>query len=432
MDAVAEQRIAELPTKALDAEIGELAAHIAAATARWLLLIAEFERRRRHWEVGFSDCASWLSWRCSLSPRAAREHLRVARALSAMPKVTAGFLRGQLTYSKVRVLSRIARPHNEEALLTYARHATAAQLERISRAYRGALSVEDERKAHHERRLSYEWEEDGSLRLSGRLSPEDGALFVRALDAAREDASPAAIEGDGSAEPPVLEPTKASNADTLVAMAEASLASGAQRTGGDRYQLVVHLEDGKAQLDAGPALGPETARRLLCDASIVPIREHDGEPLSVGRKTRTIPGPIRRALRARDRSCRFPGCENHRFTDAHHIRHWRDGGETKLRSLVTLCRRHHRLLHEHGYMIERLAGGGFRFRRPDGTPIPNCPAAPRRRPGRLVALNDRSRLDIDPDSCFPRDAGRPMDLDLTVWNLCQLDERPRDGPDRRR
>jgi hypothetical protein len=280
---VDEQRIAELPTKALDAEIGELASHIAAATARWLLLIAEFERRRGHWEVGFSDCAGWLSWRCSLSPRAAREHLRVARALSGMPKVAAAFLRGELTYSKVRVLSRIARPHNEEALLTYARHATAAQLERISRAYRRALSVEDERKAYYERRLSYEWEEDGSLRLSGRLSPEEGALFVRALEAAREDASCTASDENGSAEPPPLEPTRASNADALVAMAEASLASaGTTRSGGDRYQLLVHLEDGRAQLEGAPALAAETARRLACDAAIVPITERDGEPLSVG------------------------------------------------------------------------------------------------------------------------------------------------------
>src|SRR5947207_12642328 len=134
-----EGRISRLSTERLDAEIGELAAHINAATARFLLLVAEFDRRDACGEWGFPDCAGWLSWRCSLSPRAAREHLRVARALSGMPKVAAAFLRGELTFSKVRVLSRIARPHNEEALLTCAPHATAAPLERISRAYRRAL-----------------------------------------------------------------------------------------------------------------------------------------------------------------------------------------------------------------------------------------------------------------------------------------------------
>ncbi len=428
MDALAEERIAELPTKALDAEIGELASHIAAATARWLLLIAEFERRNGHWGSGFSDCASWLSWRCSLSPRAAREHRRVARALSGMPKVTAAFLRGELTYSKVRVRSRIARRHNEEALLTHAQHATAAQLERISRAYRGTLSVEEERRAHYERRLIYRWQDDGRLYVSGYLSPEEGALFVRALEAARDAAFCAASDAEGPREPPALEPRRASNADALVAMAEASLASEGIRSGGDRYQLLVHVEDGHAQLDDGPALADETARRLSCDASVVAVREGDGEPLSVGRKTRTIPGPIRRALRARDRSCRVPGCQNHRFTDAHHIRHWQDGGETKVQNLVTLCRRHHRLLHEHGYTIERLAGGRFLFHRPDGTQIADCPAAPRSHPRRVVTLNGRRRLEIGPDTCFPRSAGERMDLDLTIWNLCQLDERARDGP----
>jgi len=213
--------------------------------------------------------------------------------------VTAAFLRGELTYSKVRLLSRIATADNEEALLTHAQHATAAPLERISRAYRGALSVEDERRAHYERRLTYQWQDDGRLYITGYLSPEEGALFLCALEAARDAASGAASEDHGSAEPPALEPRRASNADALVAMAEASLASSGTRSGGDRYQLVVHVEDGQAQLDDGPALAAETARRISCDASVVALRERDGEPLSVGRRTRTIPGPIRRALRTR-------------------------------------------------------------------------------------------------------------------------------------
>src|SRR3989442_6269505 len=108
-----QRRISALPTDRLEAEIGELAAHINAATARFLLLVAEFERREAHQDSGFQHCSSWLSWRCSLAPRAAREHVRVARALVGLPLVRAAFARGELSYSKVRALTRITTPANE-------------------------------------------------------------------------------------------------------------------------------------------------------------------------------------------------------------------------------------------------------------------------------------------------------------------------------
>src|SRR5207249_4671707 len=132
-------------------------------------------------------------------------------------------------------------------------------------------------------------------------------------------------------EPPAHDSRHASNADALVTMAEACLASAAASTGssgGDRHQLVVHVDPSHTELEGGPALAAETACRLACDASVVAIASSGEETLSVGRKKRTIPPSIRRALRSRDRGCRFPGCGADRFTDAHHIRHWADGGET--------------------------------------------------------------------------------------------------------
>jgi hypothetical protein len=183
----------------------------------------------------------------------------------------------------------------------------------------------------------------------------------------------------------VSEGAAPTNAEALVLMAETLLASGpAERSAADSYQVVVHVDadslgaaDGAGQLDDGSPLHPETARRLACDASVVRILERDGRPLSVGRRTRTVPPALRRALQSRDRCCRFPGCTQRRFLHAHHIDHWAHGGPTELDNLVHLCRFHHRLVHEGGYTLER---SGRRASLPPArrAPPPPSPRAPRR------------------------------------------------------
>ena len=165
--------------------------------------------------------------------------------------------------------------------------------------------------------------------------------------------------------------------EALAVIAESFLASGPQElSGGDRQQIVVHVDAetlkhshaGRCELEHGPSIAAETARRLSCDASLVAIIENEqGEPLNVGRKTRTIPPAIRRALNARDKGCRFPGCSFKRYVDGHHVKHWAHGGETKLTNLVTLCRFHHRLVHEGQVAIQTLDDGAFRFVRADGS-----------------------------------------------------------------
>ena len=174
----------------------------------------------------------------------------------------------------------------------------------------------------------------------------------------------------------------------LLALADNALAQDG-RTGGDRYQVVVHVDEaalggetgeGGCMLADGPALAPETARRLACDAALVTLYERAGEPLSVGRKTRTIPPALRRALLARDHGCRFPGCDNSVYVDAHHIQHWALGGETALANLLLLCRRHHRLVHEGGYTVDH----DLRFRDPWGNEIPPVPPLPPSGPDALL------------------------------------------------
>ena len=414
---IEEERVelAERPLAQLQDEIAALASHIYAGTCRWLELVGELDRRGGWAEFGCGSCAEWLAWRCALTPRAAREHVRVARKLPELPLIHGAFARGELSYAKVRALTRVAEAESEEELLELARHLTAAQLERAVRAYR-RVTAQEANDLQSLAYAGYTWEEDGSLVLRARLAPEDGALFLRALEASRDRLR----EREDSAEGGSAEPRRPTAAEALVALAETALAGGAQdRSGAQRYQVVVHVEpqEGVAALEDGIALAPETAERLACDASLVELVERDGVPLSVGRKTRTIPPAMRRALQARDRRCRFPGCENRRFLHAHHIEHWARGGETKLDNLVLLCTRHHQFVHEAGYSIGDAGGGELEFRDRWGFPVPNVPRPP---PGERGSLLEHNRfLDIDPDTCAGGDGDR-MDLGLAVDALLAL------------
>jgi 5-methylcytosine-specific restriction endonuclease McrA len=249
----------------------------------------------------------------------------------------------------------------------------------------------DEATRQHTNRALYVYPaEDGTVTVRGRLSPEVGALLLKALTAAREAlyqrerASAAAAQPvDVSAEMPTMAQQQA---DALQLLAETALHHGIDPgTPAEHYQVVVHvdatvLEDpdqpGQSVVEDGTRVSAETSQRLGCDASRVVMKhDEDGRIFEVGAKTRTIPPALRRALLHRDRSCRFPGCHG-RFCQAHHIRHWAQGGPTTLSNLVLLCRRHHRAVHEEGYQVDRLPDGELRFRRPDGRVIPNVPRPP--------------------------------------------------------
>src|SRR5262249_51035314 len=180
------------------------------------------------------------------------------------------------------------------------------------------------------------------------------------------------------------------------------------RSGGERCQVVVHVdartlaadEEGRCELAEGRPLAAETARRLACDASLVEVTEHDGRLLALGRKRRTGSPPLRRALTARDRGCRFPGCDRTRFVDAHHVRHWSRGGETNLENLILLCRRHHRLVHEHGYKLSLDEDGSARFLNQYGIGVPHAPPRPPpSSPDGLHRHQDGQALTIDGEPC---------------------------------
>jgi hypothetical protein len=169
-------------------EIAELSAHLEAATARLLDLIREFDARGG-WNNGFRSCAAWLSWRVGYAPGAAREHDRVARALGSLPLLSQALARGELSYAKVRELTRVAMPETEERLLAVGRTGTAEHVERIVRGWRRMdrkAEAQEATRHHAARALHVYQDEDGTVRIRGRLTPEVGALLLKALEAARE------------------------------------------------------------------------------------------------------------------------------------------------------------------------------------------------------------------------------------------------------
>src|SRR5216684_6232684 len=361
----------------LEAQITELAGQLNAANYRWLMLIGEFDRRNGWADGRLHSCAHWLNFKVGLNLGAAREKVRVAHALAGLPKIAASMARGELNYSKVRAVSRVACPATEESLLMIALHGTAHHVERLVRGYRRAQEAEElsrEAQQHAKRSVTYGYDEDGSLILRARLPAVAGAMLIQALDAALESLPEEEISADVVAERSI--PFESLRADALAAVAESFLAeSHSSSSSADRYQVVVHVDAetlhqraaGRCEIEQGPSLPAETVRRLACDASLLRVLENEiGEPLDVGRKTRSIPPAIRRALNTRDGGCRFPGCTHQRYVDAHHIEHWADGGETKLSNLVTLCRLHHRIVHGGEIRIETPPGGGWRFLHPDG------------------------------------------------------------------
>jgi uncharacterized protein DUF222/HNH endonuclease len=444
MDMAAHDVIATPETIAevdrLGEEIAELSAHLEAATAQLLDLIREFDARGG-WNHGFRSCAHWLSWRVGVDLGAARERVRVARALGSLPQLADALARGELSYAKVRALTRIATPEDEERLLAIGRAGTACHVERIVRGWRRVDALAEARESahlHKSRAVHVYQDEDGMVVIRGRLTPEAGAVLMQALAAARETLYQRSRGADPVNDVPAVTPSMGQQqADALALLAETALHHeldpGAP---GERYQVVVHVDaaaladpeaPGQSVLEGGTHVPAETSRRLACDARRVVMR-HDagGRIVEVGARTRTIPPAIRRALHHRDNGCRFPGC-GVSFGQGHHIRHWAQGGPTTLSNLAMLCRRHHRAVHEEGYQVERQSDGELKFRRPDGRVLPDVPP-PRTVPDNPVhALRRRNAgagLDLGAHTLRPGWLGEPLDVGYAISVLHPLAIQP--------
>jgi hypothetical protein len=538
--------------EALGDRIAELAAHLDAATHRLLTDLRDYDRTGNWHEQGAQSCAHWLSWKVGWSLGTARDHLRVANRLGDLPLIDDALRLGQVSYSKVRAMVRVATTTNEAMLLEDARHATGQHLELICRKYaivvRAAKEVDEDYDREH-RTLTRRDLEDGMVRLSATLRPEEAAVVWAALDqiarerAMREqlaaqmgiewqDSTSSAITGDprprgsfnrvdalvamgqsvlrgdaprrspvelvvtvaaetlmsastpivgsprggvacaGSAElhPPTTqiadgtaspERTTAVNHVGLRGSAEPHrmAAGGADGTPStertttapratpgvsaetpltpavvaDVMTLPLTYSDttrGSAEPLApfavfadGTCVSAETVRRLACDCGVVHmVEDADGKALSVGRKRRTIPASMKRAMQKRDGCCRFPGCTNRLYVEGHHIQHWADGGETALDNLLALCGFHHRFVHEYGCRVELDEAQQPRFFDRGGRVVVEVlDPPPREGLGVPQILARNASLDIDADTNACLWDGERMQLGDVIDALVRAD-----------
>jgi len=359
--------------------------------------------------------------------------------------ISEAFGSGRISYSKARALTRVANEHNEQSLLDIALAGTATHVERIVRHYRQMQATDSPEAIFDRRSLSCYWDDDGSLVFRGRLTAEQGAVLMKALEHARERPD----------EHNSFDCFETSGADALVSISEGYLAGGngdskdqGSRTA-DRFQVKVTapvaslaqmatkvgIEAGRESsaiqasqspstmpvLDVGPALSIHTVRRLCCDGTIIPILEDDaGNPLRIGRKTRMVSPALRRAVDRRDGGCRFPGCTQTHHVDAHHIVHWVDGGPTDLDNLASLCRKHHTWIHEGSFTVRVSAEGEIEFRNRHDVLI--RANAQRRFSGNvdtIIEQNEALGLKITGKTSEPSWDGKPADYDHIMFVLGQ-------------
>jgi hypothetical protein len=364
-------------------QIGELSLRIDIAKHSLLTHLRTFDAHEGWGGMGFISTAAWLSWWIHIGPGAAREHVRVARALGELRLIDAAFANGKLSYAKVRAITRVATPETEQNFIDVAMHATAAQIEKLTAAYRRTRIDPSQPAADLRRFVRRAETASGMIRIEMQLPPEQANVvweaMSSALDSGRREGKDISAETaahpreDVSAEtrhhtdPIVLQ---AERADAMVNVAQAYLKHD-PRTLGSGYELVIMTT--VDQLDQGPAgvggflrdgtpVPLHIARMLACDCTRVDVEAtEDGEILDVGRARRTIPSAIGRALWLRDGGCRVPGCGRKHHLHGHHIEAWADGGKTSASNLVLLCPTHHTLVHE-GQLHVQVHDGRIEFR----------------------------------------------------------------------
>lgn len=364
-------------TAELAGELIQLSSRLAAMEARWLSLLAEYDRREGWRADGQLSCVDWLVWRCGLSRRTAHEKVRVAHELQRRPAIRDSFVRGALPYSKVRAMTRIkgASEETDEWLLKLAESGTTADLERVARRYEQLAEqergVDDYLRRYDRRAVRASRTYDGMMVIEKVLPIEEGEEYLALLEAVDE------CSAERSS-------TVQRRADSAMELARAGRASLDKPGHVDRYtvHVVADLDAllhkmGRAELIDGTPVAMETLRRLACDCGIVRHLVRGGsELLDIGTRTSEWTTAQRRAIQVRDGShCRFPGC--HRMTcDCHHLVHVADGGPTAVSNGCLLCPRHHTCLHEGGFTVSGEANDTLTFLRPDATVI-GCTTAHR-------------------------------------------------------
>lgn len=452
----------------LEVEILKLAGQMNAVQYQFLKLLGEYDDTGGWQGDGIKSFAHWLNWKIGMGMVMGREKVRVARALPELPLIDKAFSEGKISYTKVRAMTRVATPENEQFLLQIAEHGTADHIEYLVRKYKLCKQLQEPRDSDNWKRLKdlgWYQDETGMIVINVRLPPEEGALVIKALELIqaenrrkREEVEEATgsifIEKDSDEDREVkVDSTNVSaetfssgmtredflcdRASALTHMAEHYLSGvngdGAKVSGnslGEKYQIFLHINANAASIDCKVDdsdhcsidnkrfLTPQVARRLACDASLTTVLEDDqGNVLNIGRRSRIIPRAMSHALRIRDGGCRYPSCTQKQHTDSHHIRHWADGGETKMDNLATLCRFHHGLLHKGEYRIHRDESDlVFTNSRNEVITSSFYPQFP----GEQIA-NDCLDPDINELNAVSKWRGESMDIDQALQCMIQLE-----------
>jgi hypothetical protein len=348
-------------------------------------LIAEADRRELWRNSGARDFPHWLSMRYGISDWKARRWIVAAHALEGLPLLSEAFACGELGIDKVVELTRFATPDTEDRLVRWAQGVSCGAIRR-----KGDLaarsSAEEVADVDKSRFVSWWYFDEGRrFGLEAELPAAQGAVVVRSLERLADSlpVMPGEEEEFGA---------DARRADALVALCSARIAADPDP---DRATVVIHArlgtDDGslgECEIEGGPVIHPETVRRLLCNGRVQSVTEdRAGQPIRLGRISREPPAWMMRQLRYRDRECRFPGCGARRFTQAHHITWWEQGGRTDLDNLVLVCFFHHKLVHEYGWKLRRGPDGTVDWFLPDGTRYHTGPAPPGVRLERQQALS---------------------------------------------
>src|SRR5215831_13780289 len=428
------------------AAVRELAAHIYSAQAELALKVAKLDDDGAWAGDGYLSMVHWLSVHLGPGRVSARELVRVGHALVELPRVAAAFASGSLSYDKVRFICEVATPEDQEVWVELAQGISGSQLIKICLGYRRAREADSGERAEAQLARRGLWsfkEDDGMVRLIALLPAEDAAVVMTAMEAVSAEQPPVPIRDTS----PVPDPAQDRWADRWAARRVDSLVAICRQAGAlvsdpESCQLVVHVDvltgedpKGRCHLEDGTPISAAVARRLGCDAQVVAVTEREGLPIDVGRSRRLFTKSQRRALQARDGTCRFPGCGvPARRTHLHHLFPWELGGPTDLSNALSLCAAHHARLHDGHYQILGSPDGELCFETHDGRPI--VPPPPRIDPGRGGGTAHLRRLaqeyghQIGDGTPWALYGGQPPDYGLAIEGLIHNSHlhRARAGP----
>jgi hypothetical protein len=418
-------------------QLAELMGHQSACERAILFLLPEFEDSGYWADEGARTCTAWLSWRLGMTLKTAQAWLRVARKLQELPLTDDSFRKGEISYSVVRAMSRVATPENEALFLQYARSSTGELMAKVCAHLRQQLAAIEHPDVASLLHLAFRPHDDGSVTLSVRMRADQAATVRKAVAVK--------VELDREQGAPKRDPSEArlDRVNAIVGICERFLETASKDLGRripGAFEALVTVDLAtlmgtgpvpvdRCELADGTPISAEAARRICCDSPVVPaLLKPNGDPVDVGRRKRALTKPLRWKLFIRDRGmCQFPGCHARGYLDAHHIQHWARGGATKLENLVLLCRdKHHVYVHEGGFKILVADDGALVFLDPRGEPIRHGSALPSLGDDAVERLMERHRaagLEITPETNRTAyDATHRVDMNALVATL--LDRTP--------